>query len=448
MLLEIFMNVTEALVHLFLLNSLIPAKNKKYRGAKSFFFITYVTAMYCIMTYLDLNFQVGINVVIALEFFIYISIRNNEVRLIKRIAVSLLSLYIIDLSVSVSFFLVPYMLDILSIQGTEIWENFSLLCVVLLSRLFYLLIAKVVLVINKNRPRKLFLERKYIASVCVILLMYLLSAEIFYAIVGEAENFSYTSAKLLLVIGIILGVTLIIVYAIIKNQYSDAMRALEIQKTAYDNRSLIEFTADVNKYKQLKSEIIDLMTPAVQLVNDFEYEEVRQMIQDIICELDESVYNTDYHLDDQVEAAIALKTEECKEKNIYVNKLIKTEYMKPAIFTNIELVSIITNIFDISMSECDSNGCDENSLFFTFDMREAGVLIQMEYKYIENNQVNDNPMISFLPEKLLKISLNKFGGYMINKKNDGRMKRKVFLPYVGKAYYLRGSSSRSVGADR
>lgn len=444
--LEIFMNVTEALVHLFLINSLIPAKNNQHKGVKSLFFIVYVTIMYCIMTYFDLNFELGITIIVALALFLYTCIRNNKGSIIKRVFVSLLSLFLIDFSISIAFFTISNILKIFSIQVIGIWETIRLLLIVAVSRVSYLLMAKLILYIYKNKPKNFFISKKYMVSICMIITVYSLSIELFFTYFWEFREFGEATVNLMLIFGCAFGVTFLLLYFIIKNHYMDAIKALEMQKTAFDNTRLANFTDEIEKFVRLKNEIIDLTTPAVQLVNNYEYEEARQMIQDILNTLDENMDGIDYHCDSQIEAVIKLKIEECKFYNISVIKAIKNNKTYTSIFTNVELLSVITNLFDISIRECDNFG-DKNSLYFAFDTRETGVLLETEYQYNENFRINESTMIDFLPEKLLKLSLNKLGGYTTVKKIDGRIKRKVFLPYAGKAYYLRGANSRSAGVD-
>lgn len=109
-------------------------------------------------------------------------------------------------------------------------------------------------------------------------------------------------------------------------------------------------------------------------------------------------------------------------------------------FSNAELLSIVTNLFDISMTECD-NTRDNSSLYFNLDTRDTGLLLQMEYCVKEGQEMFRDPSINFLPELLLKQSLSRFGGYSTTIRQGERVRRKVMLPYAGKAYILKDANT-------
>lgn len=446
MLLEIFMNVTEALVHLFFINALIPAKNKKFAFLQSTGFVVTLTIAYCFLTYFDMNFTLALKIILVSILFIYSTVRNRKFNLWGRLVISFLSLFMIYFSVSIGYQIVYYMYQLTIFEIIHQESTFELLLIVAASRITYLTMAKLVTIFYSKRPKEPEIKQKHMIIATIICGVYTLA---FYFLVTYLDtpdcNQSFAIGMIFLV-GVILFISLLFYNYIMKNNYIDSLRKLEDQKNVFDNRKLISYTDDIKTLTNLKQEIMELLTPFVQVLNNFEYEEARRMLEDYLAVLDLSTKGIDGHFDDQIKTAINLKVEECRQQNIDVALTVKSDKTQPAIFNNVELVSIITNLFDISIVECNNSG-DCGSLYFAFESRETGIYLETGYQLKESITITKSNIIDFLPETLLKISLSKLGGYSTRTDKNGRITRKILLPYVGKAYYLRGANSRQSGVD-
>lgn len=435
MLLEIFMNVSEAVMYLFLVNSLIPAKAKKTSLLKSITFLIYMTATMCFLTILEMNDSYFYCIILAAMIFLYTLIRNNKVSQFKRLAVATLGAYLTYFSLSVTFTIVYHIETEIVISDLS-----STLLTVAIARVIFLLIAGYIIHLFKNRVEGFKFTQKQLLLGSMLFFVYTIISNLMIDIAMELfGGYTVRVDQILIVVGVVPAVSLIFFYKCMRSNYLESLSLFESQKNEFDKKALSDFTENIQQITKLKNDVLEVMTPFAQSINEYEYEDARQMLEEYLGALDVCLNNLNLHLNSKVEAAINMKIEECRLKNIFVKHRIKYDKDNPTIFTNTELLSIVINLFDISMTECD-NKRDYSSLYFILDTRDTGLVLQTEYYYKEKG-VLDNPAIDFLPEVLLRQSLSRLGGYSTSVRHKEKMRRKIMLPYAGKAYILEGANS-------
>lgn len=318
----------------------------------------------------------------------------------------------------------------------------ALFITVAVSRISYLVLASIIIYVRKRKISNIGITQKHLAIACFIFALYLYTYEGLYPVFRQVTGSDETAIDIMLVLCITTTVMLILFYFVLKNKHLSSLLMLENQKKEYDEKKTVEFSTKVEKLNQLKNEMIELLTPVVQVVNDFEYEGARRLIEEYFEEIRNNTANVNLALDNDVEATINLKIEEAKNRNICIESTISVDKKLPSIFNNDELIFVIANLFDISMLECD-NISDSGSLNFSYYTGDSGIFLETEYKNKPLNELLSCSNIESLAQRFLEDTLSRLGGYSTAYNDEGRTKRKVVLPYVGKSYFLKGAGSRS-----
>jgi len=434
---ELIFNLSESILHIIFINNLIVSStNKKKSIIKSVTSILALTSMFSLLTFLNIDNTIYHCLSLIILLYAYTYIRNINCSIDKRSFVSITSVSLIYFSGTIAFGICDVLFSI-NRYNIIINDNiFDTITLVIIMRLSYVFLAIFVIYFYKNKLKNIELKNKYKYIILLSFLIYSLSYEFLLGILPRYNIPTEKILALLLFSGILIFVIFILFYFILKSNKLSATIKLQQQKEKYDTKDITNFYKEILEINKIREEIIVLLTPFAEVLNDFEYGGARQLFEDFFSKLD--IYSDiNYKLEDTIDVVISLKTELCKKKNITLLKRIKSDKKIPSIFNTFELVSILSTLFDMTIQECEKIG---SSICFTYNTQESGIFLIMEYESNDGYKKEPKNVDSIL-DLILEKELSDIGGYSVYSKNDNKIRHTVILPYVGKSYYLKGSKT-------
>lgn len=431
---DFLFNLSEASLHIIFINFFILFYNKKTSIIITNISIFFLASIFQVMTNFNIEFTVYHCLVVIVFLFFYSYIRNKKKNKIKCLAFSLLSTALISFSLTISILFCQYLFDISTFNIlSHISINISVM-VVLISRLLYFILGCVIFWFYKTHLQNIVITQKHMLIGITAIFGYSVSYEILLNIFLKYNKNTETVFILFLVIGIMMSFFSVFFYFVLKSNKLRAMIELQQQKEQYDTKDIISFYQQALELNRLRDEIITLLIPFVETLNAFEYGEARQFLYEFYTRMDFSS-GANYKLDDNVDVVIAMKTEECKKKGIIIDTHIKSNVKIKSVFNTFELVTILSTMFDIAIQECEKSN---SSLDFIYNTQQTAIFLMMTYKLSDDE--TSLQKVESIFNLILEKELKDVGGYSIYSKKDNTMCHTVMIPYVGKSYYLKGSS--------
>lgn len=435
--LELIMNVTESALYVYLVNSLVPAKDKKKGRICTALFLVISTLLLSLQTYLNLNYIFWITSLLLVKLYIYTSIRNYNLHFKSKLTVTLLASSFTPISTTLAFASISIFLNI---PSTDIFKNQRLvIAAFLIGRTVYLILSVTAVRLYKNHLKNVLISKNKLLSSSVIIATYAYTIDfsLTFFLNGTFAKGESIVYQIIFFFGAILIISLFVFYrALIGDQAKSSQilyTSLQDLKMQYDNRERIDFESNIQMLSKLKDEMLSSVTPVVQFVTNCKFNEARILMEEFLQDLDQDLPHMVLVPEHVASHIISLKELQCKKEGISFSCTKHLDRELEHIFQKSQLESLIINLIDLAMMQCDKD--DSNcTIHLIMQTKQASLILEMHYKEKEEKILPQSRYCDTIIETILESTLSSMAGFQKRDVQDGMVSHRVVLPYAGRSY--------------